>query len=151
MDSCGKAIAGIAGLLLIIGGGGAFKQVLIDSGVGQYISTLVSGMDINPILMAWGVAAFLRICLGSATVAAISTAGLVIPLLAAHPHTNLALITLATGAGSCICSHVNDASFWMIKDFFGLTTKETLLSWTLMSTMLSLCGLIFILLASMAL
>jgi GntP family gluconate:H+ symporter len=64
MDSCGKAIAGIAGLLLIIGGGGAFKQVLIDSGVGQYISTLVSGMDINPILMAWGVAAFLRICLG---------------------------------------------------------------------------------------
>lgn len=74
MDSCGKAIAGIAGLLLIIGGGGAFKQVLIDSGVGQYISTLVSGMDINPILMAWGVAAFLRICLGSATVAAISTA-----------------------------------------------------------------------------
>ncbi|HDQ3966237.1 TPA: gluconate permease, partial [Escherichia coli] len=82
MDSCGKAIAGIAGLLLIIGGGGAFKQVLIDSGVGQYISTLVSGMDINPILMAWGVAAFLRICLGSATVAAISTAGLVIPLLA---------------------------------------------------------------------
>ena len=148
MDSCGKAIAGIAGLLLIIGGGGAFKQVLIDSGVGQYISTLVSGMDINPILMAWGVAAFLRICLGSATVAAISTAGLVIPLLAVHPNTNLALITLATGAGSCICSHVNDASFWMIKDFFGLTTKETLLSWTLMSTLLSISGLIFILLSS---
>ncbi len=91
MDSCGKAIAGIAGLLLIIGGGGAFKQVLIDSGVGQYISTPVSGMDINPILMAWGVAAFLRICLGSATVAAISTAGLVIPLLAVHPNTNLGL------------------------------------------------------------
>lgn len=88
MDSCGKAIAGIAGLLLIIGGGGAFKQVLIDSGVGQYISTTVSGMDINPILMARGVAAFLRICLGSATVAAISTAGLVIPLLAVHPNTN---------------------------------------------------------------
>ncbi|HAG7568460.1 TPA: gluconate permease [Escherichia coli] len=151
MDSCGKAIAGIAGLLLIIGGGGAFKQVLIDSGVGQYISTLVSGMDINPILMAWGVAAFLRICLGSATVAAISTAGLVIPLLAVHPNTNLALITLATGAGSCICSHVNDASFWMIKDFFGLTTKETLLSWTLMSTLLSISGLIFILLASLVL
>lgn len=149
MNSCGKAIAGIAGLLLIIGGGGAFKQVLIDSGVGNYISLLVSGMDINPILMAWGVAAFLRICLGSATVAAISTAGLVIPLLAAHPNTNLALITLATGAGSCICSHVNDASFWMIKDFFGLTTKETLLSWTLMSTLLSICGLIFILLVSM--
>ncbi|WP_437891094.1 GntP family permease [Phytobacter sp. V91] len=150
MGSCSKAIAGIAGLLLIIGGGGAFKQVLIDSGVGQYISTLVNGMDINPILMAWGVAAFLRICLGSATVAAISTAGLVIPLLAAHPNTNLALITLATGAGSCICSHVNDASFWMIKDFFGLTTKETLLSWTLMSTLLSVCGLLFILLASIA-
>ncbi|EOM1054887.1 gluconate permease, partial [Escherichia coli] len=83
--------------------------------------------------------------------AAISTAGLVIPLLAVHPNTNLALITLATGAGSCICSHVNDASFWMIKDFFGLTTKETLLSWTLMSTLLSISGLIFILLASLVL
>ncbi len=149
MASCGQAIAGIAGLLLIIGGGGAFKQVLIDSGVGSYISTLVSGMDISPILMAWGVAAFFRICLGSATVAAISTAGLVIPLLSTHPDTNLAMITLATGAGSCICSHVNDASFWMVKNFFGLTTKETLLSWTLMSTLLSISGLIFIFLMDM--
>lgn len=151
MGSCGQAIAGIAGLLLIIGGGGAFKQVLIDSGVGTYISTLVSGVNINPIIMAWCVAAFLRICLGSATVAAISTSGLVIPLLASYSHTNLALITLATGAGSCICSHVNDASFWMIKDFFGLTTKETLLSWTLMSTLVSISGLVFILMLNMVL
>lgn len=149
MESCSSAISGIAGLLLIIGGGGAFKQVLISSGAGDYIASLVSGSDINPLIMAWGVAALLRICLGSATVAAISTSGLVIPLLATHTDTNLALVTLATGAGSCICSHVNDASFWMIKDFFGLTTKETFLSWTLMSTVMSVVGISLILTLSM--
>lgn len=145
MGSCAESIAGVAGLLLIIGGGGAFKQVLINSGVGSYIAALVSGVDINPILLAWGIAALLRICLGSATVAAISTAGLVIPMLATHTHINLPLLTLATGAGSCICSHVNDASFWMIKDFFGLTTKETFCSWSLMSTFMSVIGLLSIL------
>ncbi|WP_321408018.1 gluconate:H+ symporter [Tolumonas auensis] len=145
MDTCGSAIAGIAGLLLIIGGGGAFKQVLINSGVGDYIAQMFAGVDINPLIMAWSVAALLRICLGSATVAAISTAGLVIPMLATHTGTNLALVTLATGAGSCIFSHVNDASFWMIKEFFGLTTKETFLSWSLMSTVMSIMGLLSIL------
>lgn len=133
MKTCGAGIAGIAGLLLIIGGGGAFKQVLIDSGAGAYIASL------------------LRICLGSATVAAISTAGLVIPMISGNPEVNLALITLATGAGSSICSHVNDASFWMIKEFFGLTTKETLCTWTLMSTVVSILGLVFLLLVDMVL
>ncbi|WP_439953541.1 GntT/GntP/DsdX family permease, partial [Escherichia coli] len=90
-------------------------------------------------------------CLVHTTGADILTDGLVIPLLAVHPNTNLALITLATGAGTCICSHVNDASFWMIKDFFGLTTKETLLFWTLMSTLLYISGLILILLANLVL
>ncbi|WP_068714067.1 gluconate:H+ symporter [Vibrio tritonius] len=148
MNSCSSAIAGIAGLLFIIGGGGAFKQVLIGSGAGDYIASLVSGTDINPLILAWGVAALLRICLGSATVAAISTSGLVLPLLAVHSDVNLALVTLATGAGSCICSHVNDASFWMIKDFFGLTVKETVLSWTLMSTVMSLVGISLIMMLS---
>lgn len=145
MKTCGAGIAGIAGLLLIIGGGGAFKQVLIDSGAGAYIAELVSGENINPIILAWGIASLLRICLGSATVAAISTAGLVIPMIEGNPAVNLALITLATGAGSSICSHVNDASFWMIKEFFGLTTKETICSWTLMSTVVSVLGLVFLL------
>ena len=125
--------------------------MLIDSGAGAYIADLVSGERINPIILAWAIASLLRICLGSATVAAISTAGLVIPMISGNPEVNLALITLATGAGSSICSHVNDASFWMIKEFFGLTTKETLCTWTLMSTVVSILGLVFLLLVDMVL
>lgn len=149
MNSCASSIAAIGMMLLIIGGGGAFKQVLIDGGVGQYISQLFAGTAVSPIILAWGVAAILRVSLGSATVAAISTAGLVIPLLSAYD-VNLALVTLATGAGSSIASHVNDASFWMIKEYFGLSMKETFLTWTLMSTVQAVCGLVFILLLSMA-
>lgn len=147
MGSCVASISAIGMMLLIIGGGGAFKQVLIDGGVGQYISLLFAGTSVSPIILAWGVAAILRIALGSATVAAISTAGLVIPLLSAYD-VNLALVTLATGAGSSIASHVNDASFWMIREYFGLSMKETFLTWTLMSTVMSVCGLICILVLS---
>ncbi|TCS76768.1 gluconate:H+ symporter [Pectinatus cerevisiiphilus] len=145
MTSCSTAVAAIAMMLLIIGGGGAFKQVLIDGGVGQYISVLFEGSSVSPIILAWCVAAILRISLGSATVAAISTSGLIIPLLSTYD-ANLALVTLATGAGSTIASHVNDAAFWMVKEYFGLTMKETFFTWTLMSTIQAICGLLFILL-----
>ncbi|GAF39755.1 gluconate permease [Agrilactobacillus composti DSM 18527 = JCM 14202] len=148
-NSCGSAAAAIGMMLLIIGGGGAFKQVLIDGGVGKYIASLFNGVNISPIILAWIIAAILRIALGSATVAAISTAGLVIPMLAGTPGVNLALITLATGAGSAICSHVNDASFWIIKEYFGFDMKETFLTWTLMSTVLSIVGLIMILIMNL--
>lgn len=149
MASCAGAAAGIGMMLLIIGGGGAFKQVLIDGGVGKYVAELFAGTSASPILLAWSVAAILRISLGSATVAAISTAGLVIPTLA-QSHANLVLVTLATGAGSCIASHVNDAGFWMIKEYFGLTMKETFSTWTLLSTLVSVLGLVFILIIDMA-
>lgn len=145
MASCSTAVAHIGMMLLIIGGGGAFKQVLIDGGVGKYVAQLFANSSASPLLFAWGVAAILRISLGSATVAAISTAGLVIPMLATH-HVNLALITLATGAGSAICSHVNDAGFWMFKEYFGLSMKETFATWTVLSTIVSLVGLIGVLL-----
>ncbi|TDL86196.1 gluconate permease [Vibrio vulnificus] len=145
MDSCTSSIAAIGMMLLIIGGGGAFKQVLIDGGVGDYVAELFTGTSMSPIILAWLVAAILRISLGSATVAAMSTAGLVIPMLAQYD-VNLALVTLATGAGSSICSHVNDAGFWMIKEYFGLSMKETFLTWTLLSTITSVAGLGFILL-----
>lgn len=148
MNSCGSAVSHIGMMLLIIGGGGAFKQVLIDGGVGGYIATMFAGSAASPIVLAWGVAAILRISLGSATVAAISTAGLVIPVLADNP-ANLALVTLATGAGSAIASHVNDAGFWMFKEFFGLSMKETFLTWTVLSTLVSVVGLAVILLISM--
>lgn len=145
MDSCTSSIAAIGMMLLIIGGGGAFKQVLIDGGVGDYVAELFTGTSMSPIILAWLVAAILRISLGSATVAAMSTAGLVIPMLAQYD-VNLALVTLATGAGSSICSHVNDAGFWMIKEYFGLSMKETFSTWTLLSTITSGAGLGFILL-----
>lgn len=145
MDSCTSSVAAIGMMLLIIGGGGAFKQVLISGGVGDYVAELFVNSSMSPIILAWVVAAIFRISLGSATVAAISTAGLVIPMLAQYD-VNLALVTLATGAGSAICSHVNDAGFWMIKEYFGLTMKEALSTWTVLSTVASVAGLGFILL-----
>lgn len=148
MDSCTKAITQIGMMLLIIGGGGAFKQVLIDGGVGDYVAELFKGTSLSPILLAWIIAAILRISLGSATVAALTTAGLVIPLLG-QSDANLALVVLATGAGSLIASHVNDAGFWMFKEYFGLSMKETFATWTLLETIISVAGLGFILLLSL--
>ncbi|MGV2940464.1 GntP family permease [Mesobacillus sp. LC4] len=148
MDSCTTAISHIGMMLLIIGGGGAFKQVLINGGVGDYVAELFNGTSLSPILLAWIIAAILRISLGSATVAALTTAGLVIPLLG-QTDVNLALVVLATGAGSLIASHVNDAGFWMFKEYFGLSMKETFATWTLLETIISVAGLGFILLLSM--
>ncbi|MEC1791125.1 gluconate permease GntP [Bacillus vallismortis] len=148
MDSCSAAISQIGMMLLIIGGGGAFKQVLINGGVGDYVADLFKGTALSPIVLAWVIAAILRISLGSATVAALSTTGLVIPLLG-HSDVNLALVVLATGAGSVIASHVNDAGFWMFKEYFGLSMKETFATWTLLETIISVAGLGFILLLSL--
>jgi gluconate:H+ symporter, GntP family len=148
MDSCSTAILHIGMMLLIIGGGGAFKQVLINGGVGDYVAELFKGTSLSPILLAWIIAAILRIALGSATVAALTTAGLVIPMLG-QTDVNLALVVLATGAGSLIASHVNDAGFWMFKEYFGLSMKETFATWTLLETIISVCGLAFILLLSL--
>lgn len=148
MDSCSTAISQIGMMLLIIGGGGAFKQVLINGGVGDYVADLFKGTALSPIILAWLIAAILRISLGSATVAALSTTGLVIPLLG-HSDVNLALVVLATGTGSVIASHVNDAGFWMFKEYFGLSMKETFATWTLLETIISVAGLGFILLLSL--
>lgn len=148
MQSVTDAIYPIGMMILIIGAGGAFKQVLIDGGVGKHVETLFTHSDFSPILLAWLVAAVLRIALGSATVAAISTTGIVIPLLETSD-VNLALVVLATGAGSVIASHVNDAGFWMFKEYFGLSIKETVLTWTLLETIISVSGLIFIMIFSL--
>ncbi len=148
MDSCSTAISHIGMMLLIIGGGGAFKQVLINGHVGDYVAELFKGSSISPILLAWIIAAILRISLGSATVASLTTAGLVLPMLG-HSDVNLALVVLATGAGSLIASHVNDAGFWMFKEYFGLSMKETFATWTLLETIISVSGLGFVLLLSL--
>lgn len=134
----------IAMMLLIIGGGGAFKQVLVDGGISQYISTLFAHTNMSPLLAAWLVAALLRVSLGSATVASLTAAGLVAPLIA-QTGANAALMVLAVGAGSVFADHVNDAGFWMIKEYFGLTLKETFLSWTTLTSVLSITGLLSVL------
>ncbi|MEA4837472.1 MAG: gluconate:H+ symporter [Rhodospirillaceae bacterium] len=144
MASCAKSVKDIAMMLLIIGGGGALKQVFIDGGVGAYLAQVFNASSASPLLFAWTVAAILRVALGSATVAAISTVGLVLPAIA-NQQVDLALITLATGAGSAGFSHVNDAGFWMVKESFGLTMKETFGTWSLLCAIISIVGLIGVL------
>jgi len=146
MTSAGASINAIGLIILITGGGGALKQVIIDGGVGGYIDELFTGVTISPILLAWIVAVILRISLGSGTVAALSTAGLVLPMLGAYPDANLALVALATGAGTAFASHVNDPGFWMVKEFFGLSLKETFATYTLLSSTASIVGIVLILL-----
>ncbi|HBI7146297.1 TPA: gluconate permease [Staphylococcus pseudintermedius] len=148
MNTLTQAIYPIGMMLLIIGAGGAFKQVLIDGGVGGAIEKIFTDVNISPILLAWLVAAILRLALGSTTVAAISTTGIVLPLLQTAD-VNLALVALAIGAGSIFCSHVNDAGFWMFKEYFGLTVKETFLTWSLIETIISVSGLVFVLFISL--
>ena len=141
MARVGKQLAPMAAVLLIIAAGGAFKQVLVNSGTSDYIVAALEGFNASPILIAWLIAAALRITLGSATVAAITAAGIVLPLAqsgAASPE----LLVLATGAGSLTCSHVNDTGFWLFKEYFGLTVPQTLRSWTVMETVVSLVGLV---------
>jgi gluconate transporter len=141
MSRVGKQLAPMAAVLLIIAAGGAFKQVLVDSGTSNYIVDVLQGFNANPILIAWLIAAALRVTLGSATVAAITAAGIALPLAqsgAASPE----LLVLATGAGSLTLSHVNDTGFWLFKEYFGLTVPQTLRSWTVMETVVSLVGLV---------
>jgi GntP family gluconate:H+ symporter len=146
-----ECLAPTATIILIIGGGGAFKQVLITSGVGGAIAEIATQANINIILFAWFVAALIRVATGSATVAMTTAAGIVAPVLALSPGANVELVVLATGAGSLVLSHVNDAGFWMVKEFFNMTVPQTLKTWTAMETILSVVGLIFILLLSMVL
>jgi len=141
MSRVSKQLAPMAAVLLIIAAGGAFKQVLVDSGTSNYIVDVLQGFNAHPILIAWLIAAALRVTLGSATVAAITAAGIVLPLAqagAASPE----LLVLATGAGSLTASHVNDTGFWLFKEYFGLTVTQTLRSWTVMETVVSLIGLV---------
>lgn len=148
MKSAESSIAAIGMMLLILGAGGSLKQVLIDGGVGDTVAQMFEGSTISPLILAWLIAALMRIAQGSATVAALTTAGLVIPLMAGTG-VNVELMVLATGAGSIIASHVNDTGFWIVKESFGLTMKETFGTWTVLETLISVLGLAFVLILSM--
>ncbi|GAB3555764.1 gluconate:H+ symporter [Spelaeicoccus albus] len=145
MESAESSVKAVGMLLLIIGVSGSLKEVLINGGVGDYVADMFAGSTLSPLLLAWIIASVVRIAQGSATVAALTTAGLVIPLVQ-DSDVNLALITLATGAGSLIASHVNDTGFWIVKESFGLSVKETLATWTVLETVIAVCGLGFVLL-----
>lgn len=143
------SLAPTAAIILIIGAGGGFKQMLVTSGVGDVIGHMAVSAQISPILLAWLVAAVIRIATGSATVATITGAGIVVPVVGMIPGVNRELLVLATGAGSLILSHVNDAGFWLVKQYFNMTVAETFKTWTAMETILSVVALGFILLLSL--
>lgn len=142
------AIIGVAVILLIITAGGVFKQVLVDSGTATYITSFSKQWNINPLLFAWLITAALRVAIGSATVAGITAAGIVSPLLATGT-VSPELLVLAVGTGSVFGSHVNDSGFWIFKEFFKLSLKQTFLSWTVMETLISILGLAGVLVLSM--
>ncbi|MGM9464577.1 GntP family permease [Streptomyces murinus] len=135
-----KGLMPIAGILLIVGAGGGFKQTLIDCGVGQMILDVSRSWSIPAVLLAWLIAVVIRLATGSATVATVSAAGLVAPLAADMSTTHTALLVLAIGAGSLFFSFVNDAGFWLVKEYFGLTVGQTVKTWSIMETILSVVG-----------
>lgn len=145
MNGYGHAIRDIAGILLIIAGAGALKQVFVDSGVNTELGNLLGNMPIHPLLLGWLVAFAIRIALGSATVAGLTAAGIVAPLIeitGVDPN----MMVLAVGAGSLMCSHVNDSAFWMFKEYFQVSLRDTFRSWTMMETLVGTLGIIFVLL-----
>jgi len=142
----GDSLGPIAGIILIVGAGGGFKQTLVDAGVGDVITGLAKDAHLSPLLLGWLVAVAIRLATGSATVATVSAAGIVAPLAAGMDPSQSALLVLAIGAGSLFFSHVNDAGFWLVKEYFGMTVGQTLATWSVMETIISVCGLIGVLL-----
>jgi GntP family gluconate:H+ symporter len=142
-------LAPTATILLVIGAGGGFNRVLIESGVGKAITDVALGSHASPLLLAWTVAALIRVATGSATVAMTTSAGIVAPIAAVTPAVHPELLVLATGAGSLVLSHVNDSGFWLIKEFFNMTVPQTLKTWTVAETIIGVAGLGFTLLLSL--
>jgi GntP family gluconate:H+ symporter len=144
----GASLLPIVGVLFIVGAGGGFKQVLVDGGTGTAIAKIAIATGLTAIALGWIVAALIRLATGSATVATVTAAGIVAPLSTSLSPVHLALLVLAIGAGSLIFSHVNDAGFWLVKEYFGLTVGQTLKTWSVMETIISVIGLVVTLLLS---
>lgn len=140
---CNDCLAPTATILLVIGAGGGFNRVLIDSGVGRAIAGVATETNASPLLLAWIIAALIRVATGSATVAMTTAAGIVAPIAVLRPGTSPELLVLATGAGSLVLSHVNDSGFWLIKEFFNMSVPQTLRTWTVVETIVGVAGLMF--------
>jgi Gnt-I system high-affinity gluconate transporter len=148
MKVYGDSVSDIALILLIIAGAGALKQVFSDSGVSEQIGAMLSGLDVHPLLLGWIIAAVIRISLGSATIAGLTTAGIIAPVMA-QSNVDPNLMVLSIGAGSLMFSHVNDSGFWLFKEYFNLSVKDTIRSWSLMETIVGIMGLIGVMILSL--
>jgi Gnt-I system high-affinity gluconate transporter len=144
MQFFGEAIQEISPILLIIAGAGALKQVLSDSGISKEIGQSIQHLSIHPLVLGWLIAAIIRVCIGSATVAGLTAAGIMAPVLLTVQF-NPNLMVLAIGAGSLLFSHINDSGFWMFKSYFNLSVKDTLRTWSVMETIISIVGLLGVL------
>ena len=145
----GDAVKDISVILLIIAGSGAFKQVLVDSGISNQISHSLQNIPIQPLILGWLIAAIIRVSLGSATVAGLTAAGILASMVLNNHSINPNLMVLSIGAGSLAFSHVNDGGFWLYKEYFNLSIKDTIRSWTVMETLVSFIGLAGVLILNM--
>jgi H+/gluconate symporter-like permease len=136
-----ESLAPMGALLCIMGGGGALKQIIVDSGAGAYLGKLLITSHISPLLVVYLIAVAMRIAQGSATVAIITAAGIVAPIVKGIPGYSPDILILALCCGGVSLSHVNDSGFWMVNQYFGLSIPETLKSWTVMKCIASLVGI----------
>lgn len=143
MNKSNTALNAATTIILVIAAGGAFKQVLIDSGIGKDLAIFFEESTLSPLVLGWLIATIIRIAIGSATVAGLTAAGIVQPLVASSG-ISPELMVLSIGAGSLMCSHVNDTGFWMFKEYFGLSVADTFKTWTIMETLIGITGLVCI-------
>lgn len=143
-----RSLPPVAGVILIVAAGGGFKQTLVDTGIGKVVADWVHGSGMSILVLAWIVAVLIRLATGSATVATVTASGLMAPLVGGMSPAHTSLLVLAIGAGSLFFSHVNDAGFWLVKEYFGMSVGQTIKSWSVMETVISVAGLGFVLLAN---
>ncbi len=141
-----EALPPIASVLLVVGGGGGFGRVLVTAGVDKAITQVIGGMQMSPLVLGWLIAALLRVSVGSATVACVTAASIMAPMIATMGHVNKELLVVAIGAGSLIASHVNDGGFWLVKEYLNMSVPQTIASWTVLETIVSVAGLAGVLL-----
>jgi Gnt-I system high-affinity gluconate transporter len=144
MQAQGASLQEVSGILLTLAGAGALKQVFVDGGVNAQLGAWLQTVPLQPLVLGWLIAVVIRIALGSATIAGLTAAGIMLPVAAATG-ANTSLMVLAIGAGSLMCSHVNDAGFWLFKEYFNLSLKDTFRSWTVMESLAGIVGLLCVL------
>jgi Gnt-I system high-affinity gluconate transporter len=150
MQGYGESLKEVSVILLTLAGAGALKQVFVDSGVSAHLAAWLQNLPLQPLVVGWLIAMVIRIALGSATIAGLTAAGIMAPVVVAR-HVDPSLMVLAIGAGSLMCSHVNDAGFWLFKEYFNLSLKDTFRSWTLMESVAGSVGLIGVLVLNLLL